>query len=407
MKEPAMSRAHTFTDAVSRRRFLHTSAGLTAGLIGLVSSGRISAADRAAVEKQLKTLSENPFNGEPNLQALVGSHITPLEHFFVRSHGPVPEVDAASLRVRVEGLVEKPLELSVAELSERYPQHQAEATLTCAGNRRTEMNVIRKISGVAWDAGAIGNATWSGALLSDILKTAGVKPEAKHIWFEGADPIPEKDGSAAPFGGSIPIERAMLKQDGIPGALLATRMNGLPLLPAHGFPVRSLVPGFIGARSVKWLNRIVVSDRPSPNHFVKDVYKIVQEDTLEERAAQSPIYEFVVNGAIGIPKSGASFKAGMVDVAGYALPTGRPGCVVEQVSLSTDNGRTWQNATLQGPSQPYCWRLWSAKVPVTASTTSLTVRVRDSLGHVQPEQKPWNFKGYLFNSWHQTAVTVE
>lgn len=391
----------------SRRQFVQSSLAALSGL-WLGNSGRSLFADEfEPVTKQLSVLSDAPFNGEPNLQRLIELQQTPLEHFFVRSHGAVPKLDDGEFSLRVEGLVHQPRDFKLGELREKFPQHTVEATLTCAGNRRTEMSALRKISGVAWGAGAIGNAEWTGPALSDILKQAEIKAEAKHIWFEGADPITEKDGSTAPFGGSIPIEKAMALDGIIPGGLIACLMNGRPLLPEHGFPFRSLVPGFIGARSVKWLHRITVSDRTSPNHYLADAYKVIQNDSAEDRAAAAPIYEFPVNGAICVPKFGKTLRAGRISIAGYALPTGRPDCLVEEVNVSGDGGQTWKRARLLGVARPYCWRLWTTSLPVTGSTRELIVRVRDSLGNEQPQVAPWNLKGYLFNSWHHSAVSIE
>jgi sulfite oxidase len=175
-----------------------------------------------------------------------------------------------------------------------------EATLTCAGNRRQEMSVIKPVAGVQWDAGAIGNARWTGALLADVLRAAEIQDGAKHVWFEGLDPIKEKDGSVAPFGGSIPITRALSGE----GPLLAHAMNGSPLTAEHGFPLRTIVPGYIGARSVKWLAKIVVSDRPSPNHYVAEAYKLIQRDDKTEVAAAEPIYSYPINAAICSPAAG-------------------------------------------------------------------------------------------------------
>lgn len=389
---------------IDRRGFLRTS---TAAAAALWLPGRAWADQTPVLRKQLKVVSESPFNAEPRLDALVANRLTPLDQFFVRCHGPVMKLDGSAFKVTVEGLVHRPLTVSLNELQTKFRQHKTEATLTCAGNRRTELNAIKKVGGVAWDAGAISHAEWAGAALSDLLKAAELKADAKHIWFEGADPITEKDGHVAPFGASIPIAKALAVESQTPGALIAYLMNGQPLLHEHGFPFRTLVPGYIGARSVKWLSKILVSDRPSPNHYVADAYKLVQSDSAEERSKLDPIYEYIVNGAIGSPVSGATIKGSKLSISGYALPTGRPGCTVQQVSVSADGGKSWMDAKLLGDAQPYCWRLWTADIPVSTATQRITVRVKDSLGNVQPELGHWNFKGYLFNGWHHVAVKYE
>ncbi len=376
----------------------------SAGAIGLMFvSGKLPSAI-AAEESRLLVHSKAPMNAEPPLPDLVRSWVTPVESFFIRSHGNTPEINADSFRLSVEGLVETPLRLSQAELS-RFEQHAVTATLTCAGNRRTEHSRFKPIKGVQWREGAIGNAKWRGVKLSDVLKKAGVREAAKHVWFEGLDSV-EDGGKTFAFGGSIPLEKALLDRDVVPGALLATTMNDKPLTADHGFPVRMVVPGYIGARSVKWLSKIVVSDRPSPNHFVADVYKLVDEGTLLEVAENAPIYRMPLNSAICTPTAGAALKPGRVEIAGYALPPGVPGVAIRKVEVSADQGRSWVDAKLTSPASEFCWQLWSADVAVNSATKELILRAIDSRGEVQPETVRWNAKGYLFNAWHHVPLKV-
>jgi sulfite oxidase len=386
---------------LSRRDWLRYSAAAAGGLALAGLQRHLPALNLD--KKDLLVRSENPFNAEPALAHLVAAPITPLAHFYVRNHGPIPTVKASEFRVRIEGLVHKPQEFALAQVKEQFRQHEAAATLTCAGNRRLEMNAVKPVPGVQWDAGAIGHAKWSGARLADILAAAELKPEAKHVWFEGLDPIQEKDGSVAPFGGSIPLERALAKEQ---PALVAHAMNGEALSPEHGFPLRTIVPGFIGARSVKWLTKITVSDRPSPNHYVAEAYKLIQTDAKEELAKADPIYEFPLNAAICSPAVGAMLKAGEVTVSGYALPPGDGKSSIAKVEVSADGGRTWRPAELSGEPAPNCWQLWQLKLRLTAGKHDLVVRATDSTGRTQPEKGVWNLKGYLWNGWHRCSVEV-
>ncbi len=364
------------------------------------ASGQVA----TAVEKKLIVYTKTPHNAEPALSDLAGSWITPLEHFFVRSHAPVPEVDVAAHRVSVEGLVERPLSLSVSDL-EALPRSETLATLTCAGNRRSEHSARRTVAGVQWKEGAIGNARWGGVRLAEVLKRAGIKPGAKHVWFESVDRVKGKDGRTFSFGGSIPIQKAMADHDGTPGALVTLRMNDALLAADHGFPVRMVVPGYVGARSVKWLGRIVVSDQPSPNHYLADAYRLVTESTPLAWAESGPIYKYRLNSAICQPAASSSVRAGRVTVRGYALPPGN-GETVARVEVSADGGQTWQAAKVTGRNVPYCWVLWEASVPVAGATSELIVRATDSAGLAQPQAVPWNLKGYLFNAWHHVPVNV-
>lgn len=392
--------------ALSRRRALQASAALAAGWM-LRGDWPARAEDAAAQYKQLIVRSEMPLNAEPALAQLVQSHITPLALFYVRTHGPIPQLKAGDYRLSIEGMVHKPLTLSLDQIGDKFKKTSVEATLTCAGNRRSEMSAVKAVGGVQWEAGAIGNAMWSGAVLADVLRAAEIKEGAKHVWFEGVDAIPGKDGKTAPFGGSIELEKALSAHAGVPGALLAYEMNDQPLTAAHGFPLRTLVPGFIGARSVKWIGKIVVSDRPSPNHFLTEAYKITTTGSKDELAAAKPTFAFPINAAICTPAIGAKLKSGNTTITGYALPTGEKGCVLDKVEVSTDGGKTWQTAKLAGPAQPYNWRLWSLETRLTPRVTQLIVRAADSCGHKQPKTTPWNIKGYLQNGWHHVPVTVE
>jgi sulfite oxidase len=400
---PPVDRAPSFA---SRRRFLELAAIGAAG----IALRPYRPLDGAQIEKPAKAshgnltvLSADPLNAEPPLAHLVAAAITPVADFYVRSHGPIPTVPVESFRCQVAGMVNQPQDYALAALKEAFQLHTVEATLTCAGNRREELSGIKQVGGVQWAAGAIGNARWTGVRLADLLKRAGLKEGAKHVWFEGLDPIKEKDGSVAPFGGSIPLEKALA--DDLP-ALVAFTMNDQPLSAEHGYPLRTVVPGYIGARSVKWLRKITVSDRPSPNHYLAAAYKLVQTDSPEEAAAARPIFEFPINAAICLPASGTKLKAGTSKIAGYALPSGEPGCTIEKVEVSGDGGKTWSSAKLEGQGHAYTWQLWSAELDLPAGRRKIVCRATDSRGHTMPQEGKWNAKGYLFNGWHSIAVDV-
>lgn len=385
----------------SRREFLRAAAaGAASAAVAHRFHTGVVADDREVLPagKSLVVRSASPFNAEPSLEELVGHWITPVETFYVRNHGATPLIDLAAHELTVEGLVDRPLKIGLAELSERFPALDQTATLTCAGNRRNEFTGP-KIAGVPWSAGAIGNARWSGPGLRALLKHAGIKPEASHVWFEGADDIVDKT-SRYPFGGSIPLERVLAGDDLRGSVLLATGMNDRPLTAEHGFPLRVVVPGFIGARSVKWLRRIVVSDRPSPNHYVAHAYKLITEETPAVLESTTPLYEYVVNSVICDPAPAKPVAAGRLRVRGFALPGGGAGRTLDHVELSADGGQNWTRARLISPQRDYCWSLWSANVEVTSRTERLLVRATDSAGAAQPREMPWNLKGYQYNAWH-------
>jgi sulfite oxidase len=193
----------------------------------------------------------------------------------------------------------------------------------------------------------------------------------------------------------------------MPGTLLAQKMNGAALLPDHGFPLRTVVPGYIGARSVKWLGRIVVSDRPSPNHYLQQAYKIVKSSDPIEWSESGPIYRYPINGAIAAPGEGATVAAGGIEVRGYVLPGGRPGATIDRVMISADGGKSWTRAELTGKNAEFCWQLWKANVTGTPQTKELIMRASDSAGGFMPARVPWNAKGYLQNSWYRQPIRVD
>ena len=386
---------------ISRRELMIASGGIA--ITNLSFPALASESTNDPLGKDLIFRTTDPRNGEPELGKLVQSWLTSTKHFYVRSHAPNPKIDVNKFTLTVEGNVRKPLTLSMEQLNQ-LSRHHVTATLTCAGNRRAEFNQEGKVGGVQWAAGPIGNAQWSGFALADVLKKAEVLEDARHVWFEGLDQI-QRTNAVIPFGGSIPIEKAM--QPGpVPGALLVDRMNKQPLTPDHGYPLRTVVPGYIGARSVKWLGKIVVSDKPSPNHYLATAYKLVKKTDPIDWTESGPIYRYPINGAIATPQAGVTVPAGRLDVSGYVLPTGRPGARAQRIELSVNNGATWTAAKTTGQDSDFCWQLWKARVKVSSQTTSLIMRAFDSSGGFMPQRVGWNAKGYLQNSWYRLPINV-
>ena len=215
----------------------------------------------------LRPVTARPFNGETPPALLMDAPLTPNDLFYVRNHLPVPRVEggkeADEWTVTVEGAgITAPLTLTVSDLRSKFPRTEVVATLQCSGNRRNELSATgRPIKGLEWDAGAISTAAWAGARLVDVLSAAGLPDDAAaaaagvaHIHFEGAD----SDGSSPGpgYSASIPAHAGTDRRSDV---LLAYEMNGAPLPPDHGAPVRALVPGVTAARSVKWLTRVLTS----------------------------------------------------------------------------------------------------------------------------------------------------
>ena len=337
----------------------------------------------------------DPFNAETGLAALAEGPLTATDAFYVRNHGPVPHLDAEAWRLRVHGCVERELNLSLATLRQALRRREVTATLQCAGNRRAGLMKIRAIPGESpWGPGATGTAIWTGAALADVLALAVPTAGARHVGFEAADGSPE----ALHFGGSIPIEKAWR-----PEVLLAWAMNGAPLVPVHGAPLRVVVPGYIGARSVKWLERIELRATPWDGYYQKVAYRLLPEDGEPGPGAGMPLGLVALNADVLSPADGATVRAGEVEVRGYAFAGGERH--VTRVDVAVDGG-PWRQADLLADLGPWAWRHWRIVVDLAPGEHALVVRAWDSSAATQPEDEAalWNPKGYVNNA--RPRVTV-
>jgi|SRR4051812_37736536 sulfite oxidase len=335
----------------------------------------------------------SPFNAETPRAILADGPLTATDAFYVRDHGPVPEIDPAAWRLCVNGLVERELELSLATLREALPEREEVATLQCAGNRRAGLMAIRDIPGeAAWGPGATGTATWSGVALADVLALAGPLDAAAHVGFVGADLAPEAEPAQA-FGGSIPLDKA-----GRPEVLLAWKMNGEPLTPVHGAPVRVIVPGYIGARSVKWLERIEVRSQPWDGYFQHVVYRLVPAEGTPGPGVGMPLGLVALNAEVLSPADGETVASGPVEVRGYAFAGGERS--VERVDVSLDGGARWAQAELLDDLGRWAWRHWRIVLDLAPGAHEIVVRAWDSSAATLPEDEAalWNPKGYVNNA---------
>src|ERR687885_428331 len=308
-----------------------------------------------------------PFNAETPRAALAEGSLTATDAFYVRGHGAVPEIDSAAWRLRVHGLVERELGLSLTTLREAFRERTETATLQCAGNRRAGLIAVRDIPGEApWGPGATGTATWTGVALGDVLALAGPLPDAAHVGFAGADLCPEAT-PAQRFGGSIPLDKACR-----PEVLLAWGMNGAPLTPVHGAPVRAVVPGYIGARSVKWLERIEVRSAPWDGYFQHDVYRLLPADGTPGPGAGMPLGLVALNADVLSPSDGETVAAGPVEVRGYAFAGGERH--VSRVDVSLDRGATWAQAQLLEDLGRWAWRHWRITVALAPGDPDIMAR---------------------------------
>ncbi len=337
----------------------------------------------------LITRQEDPFNAETPLGP-AAPNITPVSEFYVRSHFPVPEISSSG-GLRVGGAVAHEFTLSLDEL-QALPAATITTTMECAGNGRAFLSP--PIAGVAWALGAVATAEWTGVPLPIILDRAEVLPEAMEIVFHGRDSgVPSRSGETCHFERSLPVSDPAIQQ-----SFVAFAMNGQPLTPDHGAPIRLVVPGWYGMASVKWLDAVTAVTAPFHGFYQVDDYVM--------RSGQDivPCREMAVRSLILNPANGARLKAGReVMVSGYAWAGA---AMVDRVDVSTDGGVCWLKASVTG-STTYAWCRWSFSwTPETPGECSILVRASDAAGNEQPLTQVWNEGGYGNNCSIPTAVTV-
>jgi DMSO/TMAO reductase YedYZ molybdopterin-dependent catalytic subunit len=376
---------------VDRRLFLRASAALP--FVGV-------AATAAGEPSGLTVRQHHPENLETPFSTLK-DFITPTDRFYVRNHFPQPKIDAASWTLKVAGAVERPLELSLDDIG-RWPTRNQTALLECAGNGRVFLTP--RARGVAWGLGAVSNAEWTGVPLAALLDKAGVKENAVDVILEGADVGEVADEPKSPgkihFARSLPIAKARQ-----PEVMLATAMNGQALTPAHGWPLRAVVPGWYGMASVKWLTRIVVVDRPFQGFFQTLDYSYW--DDRGGVPSLVPITEMEVKAQIARPDwmetipAGASYRIFGAAWSGEAA--------VRQIEVSTNGGKDWAKGNWLDKEAPFVWRRWELpwKAPAEPGRYTLMARATDSRGRTQPLQRDDRRRNYMISHVLPVIVTLK
>jgi len=332
----------------------------------------------------------------------LSNFITPNEQFFVRSHFAVPNLDLQSWRLKIEGLVDHPSEMSYDDLL-KLPSRTVITALECAGNGR--IFLTPKVAGVPWELGAVGNAEWTGVPLTVVLERAGVRAGAVEVLLGGADEGEIKKEPQSP--GKIRYVRGLPSQKALqPDVILAYHMNGTQLPVSHGFPVRAIVPGWYGMASVKWLTRIVVTDRTFRGYFQTLDY------TYWERREGLPIQllpvgEVEVKAQIARPASHEVVPVNSVYRIHGAAWTGES--TVTKVEVSTDGGGAWETAQLLGPSTRFGWRLWEYhwRTPSRGGRHTIMARATDARGHVQPMERDRHRGNYIISHIQPIEVEVQ
>ena len=326
-------------------------------------------------------LTTEPENRPTPLAALAFEEL-PTELHFVRSHFGIPAARAKEWVLDVCDGTEYSRRYTLAELMRR-PARTQTVVLECAGHRRRELEP--NTSGLQWGPGAVSEARWTGVPLAELLDSESL--QGCEVMFEGADRGQHRSSTAeVPFARSIPLERAL---DG--DVLIAWGMNGRPIPPKHGAPVRAIVPGRYGVASVKWLRRIEVLDRPFAGPFQ------VQDYQLDGK----PLDGLRVNSLILNPDPGAAVPTGAIAVSGIAWG----GSGIDAVEIRR-SGADWQPATITPPQEPTGLTRWSSLLELAPGEHLVEVRAHDRLGETQPNEPEWNPLGYANNSVHRVAITA-
>ncbi|KAI9709782.1 MAG: hypothetical protein M1820_003185 [Bogoriella megaspora] len=358
-----------------------------------------------------------PYNGEPPRQRLVQNEMTRTADFFVRNHGGIPEIEPDKYFLDIDGLVKNSSRITLKELQDesKFPRQSSVVTLQCSGTRRIEQ--IHEYPGdgdelinAPWGEGAIGNARWTGVSLKKVIKYCGgfkddVNPSDIHLEFYGADTYVKK-GNVYNYVVSVPWRKAKVNE-----VLLAWDMNGEPLRHIHGFPLRTVVFGYIGARSVKWLYRVKAIKGPSRAPVQMKEYLYYTPQVGKQNAAYSngfSIQDMPVSSAIMTPVDKAQIvHDGFIELSGWAYSGG--GHWPERVEVSNDGGGVWYQVPPDRLSKKYYhgWRLWSIELPVDPEGwLEFCVRCWDNSLNTQPTfvRSAWNWDLHVTSSCHRIKI---
>ncbi|MEV0118413.1 sulfite oxidase [Streptomyces sp. NPDC050844] len=394
---------------VARRDMLRllAAAGGASVLALAAPRAEATAGTRSSAPGIVKPLPSDRFtirgtNAETKFESLSETgHRTPASHFFVRNHTSTPRLDAKTWKLKIwgDGLRDGPREFTLSDLK-RLPSVSRTAFVECAGNARSFFATQQgtPVSGTPWTLGAIGNAHWRGARLSDVLRLAGVSRHAVDVLPRGldADYVTDDGTNLGRVRRPLPLSKAM------DDVILAYEMNDAPLPPDHGYPVRILAPSWVGIASIKWLGDIEVSTTPLYSPWNTDFYRLFGEAYPDEGSA--PLTRQTLKSAFELPWNASLPAARTHHLTGRSWSASG---AITRVDISTDEGATWHPAHLNDKPQTSSWTRWTTTWhPKTPGPTTLLARATDTTGRTQPETTVHNAQGYLFDAVVRHVVRV-
>jgi DMSO/TMAO reductase YedYZ molybdopterin-dependent catalytic subunit len=347
-----------------------------------------------AIDGGLVVHRAHPLNCETSIRELIGGGAIPNPRFYVRNHFQIPKLNKSSWQLKVGGLVERQLSLSLRDLA-KMPSLSCLVTLECAGNGRSSLNP--RVDGEQWNLGATSTAEWTGVPLREVLDRAGVRANAREVIFRGAD-SGTLDGSSE----AIRFERSLSLDDACDSeALLAYAMNGEALPIRHGYPLRLIVPSWYAVASVKWLTEIEVTSETFMGHYQAETYFFELE--RGGQLVREPVSLQRVRSLITEPEPDTEVERGEVPIRGVAWSGAAP---IARVEVRI-NGGSWQDARLLGDRKRHSWQGWEllARLEQMGSTV-ISVRATDLAGRIQPELPEWNRLGYGNNAIHKVRVGI-
>ncbi|KAF2713171.1 nitrate reductase [Pleomassaria siparia CBS 279.74] len=380
----------------------------------------------------------HPFNVEPPLTALFKEgFLTSPELFYVRNHGAVPHVQDENVpnwEFSIEGMVANPIRITLKQLLSDYENVTCPITLVCAGNRRKEQNMIRKSKGFSWGPAGVSTALFTGVIMADVIRRAMPLRKARYVCMEGADKLPN-----GYYGTSVKLNWVMDPNRGI---MLAHKMNGEPLMPDHGKPLRAVIPGQIGGRSVKWLKKLILTAEPSDNWYHIYDNRVLPTMVDPDESSRNPawwkddryaIYDLSPNAATAQPAHDEQLVLAdaptMYMTRGYAYSGG--GRRITRVEVSMDQGKTWRLANIEYAEDQYrkyedkqlfggrldmdwretsfCWCFWNLEISVAElrEAKDVVVRAMDESMNIMPKEMYWSVLGMMNNPWFRIAIHKE